>query len=252
MTSIQIGVQLYTVRDQLEKDFAGTLRKCREIGYTHVEIAGLGSHSATGFKKGLDDAGLTPVACHFVIEALTENINTVIEDAKTLGIKHVVCPWLPEELREGEAGWKHCAELLNTAGQTCKAQGLQLSYHTHSFEFVKVGERWAIDLLFEETDPAYVQSELDTYWVRHGGGDPVAYINKLANRVPILHLKDMMSDSDRSFGEVGEGILDWTAVFAAAEKAGTAYAVVEQDICPGDPLASIATSLNNLKKMGYA
>ena len=252
MASIQVGIQLYTVRDQLEQDFAGTLSKCRAIGYTHAEIAGLGARSATAFRQGLEDAGLTPVACHFVIDALEKNINGVIEDAKTLGIEHVVCPWLPEEMREGEAGWKHCAELLNAAGQACQAQGLRLSYHNHSFEFVKVGERWAMDLLFEETDPACVQSELDTYWVKHGGEDPVAYIQKLTGRVPILHLKDMMDDADRSFGEVGEGILDWSAIFTAAENAGTAYAVVEQDICPGDPLTSIATSLNNLTKMGYA
>jgi len=252
MADIQVGVQLYTVRDQLEQDFAGTLNRCREIGYTHAEIAGLGSRPAVEFAKALDDAGLVPVACHFLVDLLEKNISEVIDDAKALNIEHVVCPWLPEERRADEAGWKRCAELLNKAGQACQDHGLQLSYHNHSFEFVKVGHRWAMDLLFEETDPACVGSELDTYWVKHGGEDPVAYIQKLTGRVPILHLKDMMDDADRSFGEVGEGILDWPAIFAAAEVAGTSYAIVEQDICPGDPFDSIAISARHLKQMGLA
>jgi sugar phosphate isomerase/epimerase len=93
---------------------------------------------------------------------------------------------------------------------------------------------------------------LDTYWVKHGGEDPVAYIKKLSGRCPILHLKDMADDAERSFAEVGEGILDFPAIFAAGEKAGAVWAMVEQDICPGDPLDSIRTSLANLRKMGYA
>ncbi len=252
MPSVNVGIQLYTVRDLLERDFAGTLARVREIGYTHGELAGLGKRSAAEAGKVCREAALTPVANHFPIEMLESSISRVVEDAKTLGVDYAVCPYLPEDRRSDEAGWRRSAEVLNAAGRALREAGVTFCYHHHSFEFVRVGGRYAFDLLFEETDARYVQCELDTYWIKHGGEDPAAYLRKLAGRCPLLHLKDMMPDEKRSFGEVGEGTLAWPDIFAAAEQAGAAWAFVEQDVCPGDPLRSIATSLENLKRMGYA
>lgn len=249
---IPIAVQLYTVRDLLNVDVVGTLKRVRAAGYTLVELAGLGPYTPKELQRILADAGLTPVAKHTPIDRLEGDINAVIESAGELGVKHVVCPWLPDERRGSEAAWKACAASLNRAGQATLAHGIQLSYHNHSFEFVHVGRGYAFDLLFAEMDPKYVKSELDTYWVRHGGEDPVAYINRLSGRVPLLHLKDMARDEKRSFAEVGTGLLDFPTIFRAAQAAGTEYGIVEQDTCPGDPIDSITTSLRNLKNMGLA
>lgn len=247
-----IALQLYTVRDALQKDFAATLHRVREIGYTHVEMAGFGTHTAATVKAMLDDAGLTPTSSHCPIDRLESDIEAALADIHTLGVKYIVCPWLPEERRKDEAGWRQCARVLDKAGSATQAAGVTLCYHNHSFEFVDVGGRTALDLLYDETDPAHVQAELDTYWIKHGGSDPAAYIRRLPQRCPLLHIKDMASNAERSFAEIGAGVLDWKGIFDAAETSGVVWAIVEQDICPGDPLESIRTSLESLKRMGFA
>ncbi|UCD27935.1 MAG: sugar phosphate isomerase/epimerase [Planctomycetota bacterium] len=252
MAKLKIGLQLYTVRDLLAQDFVDTLKKVREIGYTCVELADHGGYPAAVLKKLLEDVGLNPISNHCPIEQMESDINKAVEETLALGTKYLACPYLPGDWRKDEAGWRRCAEVLNRAGKVCKSWGIRLCYHNHSFEFIRIGKRYAFDLLYEETNPAYVQAELDTYWVQHGGEDPVGYINKLSGRCPLIHLKDMSKEADRSFAAVGEGILDFPAIFAAAEAAGSVWGIVEQDTCPADPLDSIATSLANLKKMGYA
>ena len=252
MAKPKIGIQLYTVRDLLADDFVGTLKQVRKIGYTHAELAGHGPYTATELKKVLGDMGITPACDHCPIDRLEGDIRTVIDETLTSGAEYLVCPCLPEERRTDEAAWRRRADVLKRAGQACRANGIRLCYHNHSFEFVRLGPRYALDLLYDETEPDCVQAELDTYWVKHGGADPVDYINKLSGRCPVLHLKDMADDAEQSFAEVGEGILDFPAILTAAKNAGTAWAMVEQDVCPGNPLDSIAKSLANLKKMGYA
>jgi len=251
MAKLKIGLQLYTVRDLLARDFVGTLTEIADVGYTCVELADHGNLPAGRLKQVLDDVGLTPISDHCPIERLESDIRRAIDDALILGVKYLACPYLPAEYRKDEAGWRRCAELLDEAGRQCNSGGLQLCYHNHSFEFVRIDDRYALDLLYSQTDPDHLQAELDIYWVQHGGADPVAYLNKLAGRCPLVHLKDMADNADRSFAAVGEGILDFPAIIAAAEDAGSVWGIVEQDVCPADPMESIATSLMNLKKMGY-
>jgi sugar phosphate isomerase/epimerase len=155
---------------------------------------------------------------------------------------NLVCPSLPQERRQTREDWLAMAQLLDEIGGACRAQGMQLSYHNHSFEFVQFDETFALDLLLQNTSPENVLSELDTYWVQHGGADPVAYLQRYAGRISILHLKDMADDADRSFAEVGRGILDWSAVHDAALAAGVEWYCVEQDTCPGDSLDSARVS----------
>ncbi len=247
---MQIAVQLYTVREQLAKDYAGTLKRVSDIGYTHAELAGLDGHSAAEVEAMLADTGLTPIAMHCLIEQLEADVNRAIDDVKTLGVDYLVCPYLPEERRKSEADWIATAGLLNTVGDACSKAGIQFCYHHHSFEYEKVGERTGLDLLFDETDPKCVKAELDTYWIRHGGEDPVQRIRGMVQRCPLMHLKDMMDDANRSFGELGAGTLDFDAIFDAARFAGTVWGIVEQDVCPGDPLDSLAKSYAYLKRTG--
>lgn len=248
----RIALQLYTVRDQLEQDFEGTLKKVRDIGYTHVEWAGFHSRSAADAKKAMDKAGLQATSAHCPLERLESDLDAAIEEAKVLEIKYLVVPYLADERRATEADWLACARAMDKAGEGCRSKGIQLCYHNHSFEFVTLGQRNALDLIYDETGKDNLHAELDTYWVKHGGSEPLDYINRLQGRCPIIHLKDMADDEARSFAAVGTGILDFPAIFAAGEQAGAVWAIVEQDVCPGDPFDAIATSLENLRKMNLA
>jgi sugar phosphate isomerase/epimerase len=246
---IPISVQLYTVRDLLAKDFAGTLKEVARIGYKSVEMAGLGSLTAVEARKALDAAGLTIAGAHARLDLLEGDINKVFADQTTLGNKVIICPWLPPERRNN---WKELAGVLNKVGRSCRERGFDFAYHHHSFEYVKVeGGKYALDVLLENSDPELVKLEVDVYWVKHGGDDPVARMTRLGQRVVALHLKDMAAGPDQKFAEVGTGILDFKAILAAAEKTGAKYGAVEQDETYGTPpLDAIRTSFENLKKLG--
>jgi len=136
-------------------------------------------------------------------------------------------------------------------GRRLAERGLCLGYHNHSFELERFNGRTGLEILYEESDPRFLQSEIDTYWIQHGGGDPAAWIRKLAGRAPVVHLKDMaVIENKPTFAEVGEGNLNWPAILAACREAGTEWYVVEQDTCQGDPFDSLATSYRNLRAMG--
>lgn len=250
--SIGISVQLYTVRDLLAKDFAGTVKQIAQIGYKAVEMAGYGNlKSAAEAKKALDDAGLKVSGAHASIDLLEKDLEKVLDENQTLGNTNLVCPFLPENRRKDAAGWKQVAQSLNRIGRAVHERGMTFAYHNHSFEFQQFDGKKGYDILWENTEPHLVKAEVDVYWVKHGGEDPVERINKLGDRVLLLHLKDMAAGADKKFAEVGTGILDFKAILAAAEKAGAQWGAVEQDNCyDTPPLEAIKTSLENLKKLG--
>jgi sugar phosphate isomerase/epimerase len=246
------ALQLYSVRDMTARDFAGTMKKVAEIGYKLVETAGYGNlKTAKEARKALDDAGLKAVSGHFSIDMLEKQIEQVVEDAQTLGLEMVVCPFLPEERRKDAAGYEAVAKSLEKAGLTLHQYGPVLAYHNHSFEFQKSGGKYGMDILLDNTQPHLVAAEIDVYWVKHAGVDPVEYLNKLGDRVRALHLKDMLPGEEKRFAPVGTGIIDFKAVLAAAEKNGVRYGIVEQDrTYDKATLDAIRTSFENLKKMG--
>jgi sugar phosphate isomerase/epimerase len=247
---IPISVQLYTVRELLSKDFAGTVKQVASIGYKSVEMAGYGSlTSAAEAKKALDDAGLSVAGSHARLEMLEKDLNQVLDDNDALGNKLIICPFLPPERR---SDWKGLAAVLNKIGRACHERGFDFAYHHHSFEYVKAdGGKYALDVLFDNCDAHLVKAEIDVYWAKHGGEDPVERIMKMGDRVVALHLKDMAAGADRKFAEVGTGILDFKAILSAASKVGVKYGAVEQDETYGTPpLDAIKTSFENLKKIG--
>ena len=126
--------------------------------------------------------------------------------------------------------------------------GIVLCYHNHAFEFETFDGKYGLDILYDNSDPQYVQAEIDTYWVQKGGVDPAAYIRKLSGRTPLIHIKDM--DTDGDFAEIGEGTLDWDAIWSACEASGAKWYIVEQDRCKRPPVESATLSVNNLCKMG--
>lgn len=253
MPGPQIGLQLYTLRDLTKEDFPGTLTKVKEIGYDYAELAGYGNlKTAKEAKKALDDAGVKVCGMHTPIKDLEGNMAGVVSDAQTLDTKLVVCPHLSENERNSADAWKNVADRLSKVGRALHEHGIELAYHNHSFEFQKFDGKFGYDIFFDAAKPHLVFAEIDVYWVKHGGEDPVAYINKLGERVVSLHLKDMNNADEKKFAPVGTGILDFKAILDAATKVGVKWGIVEQDQCYGaDPLESIKTSRENLTKLGF-
>lgn len=253
MSRIPVALQLYTVRDVAADDFVGTVRQVAEMGYAGVELAGnTGGMSPTELKTFLGDLGLKLAGSHIGLDLLEGDLDKAIDDNLALGNPWIVCPWMPEQRRQDAAGWRAAAQALTGVGERVKQAGLQLCYHNHSFEFQEFDGQTGFDIFYEAADAALVKAEIDTYWVQHGGQDPAATIRRFAGRCPVVHLKDMTDDPEPTFTEVGNGILDFEAIFAASVEAGADWYIVEQDRCAGPSLDSARTSLANLKQWGVA
>ena len=250
MSRVPIALQLYTVSQDVEKDLAGTLRKVAGIGYAGVEFAGFGQWKPSELKSLLADLNLLPAGAHVAIDRLDKGLDAIIEFSVELGNQYIVCPWIPPDRRKDKSDWLAIGRLFNSIGERCRRSGLSFCYHNHSFEFQKFEDEYGLDILFGATDPESVKFEPDTYWIKHAGLDPADYIRRYAKRCPLIHLKDMAADEKRSFAEIGRGILDWPAIFEAAEAAGAEWYIVEQDTCPGPPIESARVSFESLRKWG--
>ena len=244
-----VAVQLYTLRDLTATDMAGALREVASIGYSHVETAGYGNLDFRGMRAALRDSNLKVSSILANLFELQGDLQRVIDEAHLLETRYVSCPYLSPEW-QNKAGYLAIAKELNEIGSKVHAAGLQLCYHNHAFEFEVYDGQHGLDLLYANSDPQFVQAEIDTYWVQSAGLDPAAYIAKYKGRVPLLHIKDMADDEPKSFAEIGTGVLDWPSIFEAAEAGGVSAYVIEQDICPGDPLESLRVSYENLKTFG--
>ncbi len=259
MTSI-LAAQLYTIRDftKTTADFAASMKKIREMGYQAVQVSAIGSDiPQADVVRICDDNGLTICNTHIKYDLLDGDLDSIIEQHKLWKTKHVAIGSLPGQYRQdGEDGYKRFAAWMNGVGEKLAEAGLTFSYHNHSFEFVRFGSRNALEVIYEETDPRFVQAEIDTYWVAHGGGDPTEWILRMKDRMPVVHLKDMVMVLDdegkaqHTMAEVGEGNLNWSGIMAALKDANVEWYAVEQDITPGDPFDSLAISFKNLTAMG--
>lgn len=245
MTDLLIGLQLYTVRDQTEKDFAGVIRQVAQMGYAGVEFAGYGNLSAKEMAALLSETGLRAASTHIGIHLLDQDADREIDYCLEIGSSFLVVPWIAEEYRSGE-GVRRLAERLNTYGQRCQERGITLGYHNHDFEFKSTPEGMFLDNLMAQTDPAFVKLELDTYWAAFAGVDPTEVMRKYAGRVPLIHLKDMTPE--RTFTEVGDGTLDISSYRAVAQEVGTQWGFVENDSPAIPSLESVRRSFDNLKQ----
>ena len=255
MSNTVLAAQLYTVRQftQTAADLAASLQKIRAIGYQAVQVSAIGPIADAEVKAMMDDQGLTICNTHVrPSEALWNDIDGVIALHKLWNCRHVALGSMPAPFRaEGEAGYLRFAREANQIGEKLHAAGLTFSYHNHSFEFARFGKRTGLEIIYAETDPRYLQAEIDIFWVQHGGGDPAEWIRKMSGRMPVVHLKDMIMFNDQqTMAEVGEGNLNWPAIVQACRAAGVQWYAVEQDICQRDPFESLKISYNNLKAMG--
>lgn len=245
-----IAVQMYTLRDMAARDMIGTLRQVKQIGYEGVELAGYGDASPDQLAEAISELGLKVVGAHVGFGALQEDLGGVVAEQARMGNTHLVCPSIPGPRRNAE-GYREFAGELESIASEASGAGVTLCYHNHDFELRDVFDGvMGLDILYQSSDPRLVQAEIDTFWIQKGGSDPAAYIRQHAGRAPLIHVKDMTNDERATFAEVGTGTLDWPSIFEAAEAGGARAYIVEQDICPGDPLDSIRISLENLRRMG--
>jgi len=249
---IPVALQMYSVREEAARDFLGTLKAVAAVGYESLELSGYGGLTAAELRNVLNGLGLRALSNHVALPLLRSTLDGVIDDCLSLGCRYLVCPWLPQDERGDAASYRRLAAELTAMGRRCRERGLGFAYHNHDFEFVQVDGRYALDTLLEAADAQAVKSELDVYWAYFAGVDPVQVLGHLGSRCAIVHLKDMVKDNSRTFAEVGEGRLDFPAIFAAARAAGVEFYVVEQDLCRRPALESIAISLENLRSWGIA
>jgi sugar phosphate isomerase/epimerase len=245
----RIGLQLYTVRDLMERDFEGTIARVAEIGYKEVEFAGYFNHTPADVRAILDRHGLTSPAVHSgSIEPSAWK--TALDAATVIGHKYIVVPWVPQERRMTLDGWKQVAADFNRAAETARAAGVQFAYHNHDFEFPKMDGRVPYDVLLESTDPKLVQLEIDLYWITKGGQDPLAYFARWPGRVPLVHVKDSAGAPEHKMVDVGQGSIDWKRIFNKKDQAGIKHFFVEHDQ-PPQPFEDIAVSYNYLKSLEF-
>lgn len=244
----RIGVQLYTVRSLMEKDFEGTLKKVAAIGYKEVEFAGYYERKPADIKKLLDELGIKAPATHQGLAVFEQKMDWLIETSKILGHQYLVCPWLTPEMRNSIDTYKKLAASFNKFGEACQKAGLHFAYHNHDFEFETVDGQIPYDVLLAETDPKLVQMELDLYWIKKAGKDVFTYFEKAPGRYALCHVKDM--DESGKMMDVGKGKMDFGKIFAQAQQAGLQHFFVEHDQ-PEDPGQSIATSFQSLKALKF-
>ncbi len=248
----QVGVQLYTLRDYLKtpKDIAATLKKVREIGYQAVQVSGMGAIDEGELAVMLEGEGLVCAATHEPGDTILTTPCKVVDRLGKLGCKYTAYPYPAGIDMSSTRSVYDFALRLNAAGKAMYEAGMVLTYHNHSMEFQRVDGKLILDIIYDSTDPRYVQGEIDTYWVQHGGCDPVAWCKKLAGRLPLLHMKDycITGGNVPTFAEIGSGNLDWKAIIAAAEKSGCQWYLVEQDTCPGCPFESLKKSFDYIKE----
>ncbi len=276
MGNLKIGLQLYSVRDDMEQDMYAALKKVKEIGYDYVEFAGYFDHSAEEVKSMLDEIGLTCVSVHQAYNLFLEEGQKAADYLKTIGAKFAAIPWMAAEDHKGCDHYDKVIADITKVGQLLKDNGIQLLYHNHDFEFQKYDDKFLLDWLYESVSEDLLKTEVDTCWVKYAGYDPCEYLKKYTGRSPVVHLKDFTckrfaggpayalidengkeikttrEDNGFAFRPVGMGLQDFPAILTAAEEAGAVYAIVEQDASVDrPPMEAAKLSREYLKKIGY-
>ena len=245
----KVGIQLYTVRDQMKADFEGTLAHVAEIGYKEVEFAGYFDHTPADVRAILDRHGLSAPSTHIALGEI-DAWKASLDTAKAIGHEYIVVPWIPQEKRLTLDGWKNVAGVFNRAAQLAHDAGLQFAYHNHDFEFPKLEGQVPYDVLLQNTDPKLVQLEIDLYWLTKGGQDPLSYFSRWPGRIPLVHVKDSAGAPEHKMVDVGQGKIDWKRIFAKREQAGIKHFFVEHDQ-PPQPFQDIAASYRYLSQLEF-
>jgi sugar phosphate isomerase/epimerase len=252
MSRLKVGLQMYTLRDELAKDFLGTLRQAAKLGYEGVEFAGYGGLTAPELRAELDALGIVSLGSHISLARMLEAADEEIEYNLTLGSKYIIVPWLPEERYKDEEAVRQTAKDLEAIGKKVTERGLTFCYHNHSFEFEKqIGGQTMFDFIFGSASADVLQVELDACWAFNAGFAPVEVINQYSGRLPLVHFKDLQRGGEKPLTvELGKGEVDLIGIAKAAKEAGTEWLIVEQDFCQNPPLESVANSIEWMRQQG--
>lgn len=253
-----VGLQLYSLRDQFKQNVGATLDQVSALGIRNVELAGTYGLAPQKFKAELDARQLKAISAHFSYEQFRDHVDDVAREAKVLGLEYAGCAWIPHKAPFDEKTCREAAAVFNRAGEALAKHGIKFFYHTHGYEFLPHRDGTLFDLLMAETKPEYVRIEMDVYWIVHPGHDPVKLLEKYGRRFELMHVKDMKPGTPRGFTGysdvtnnvvVGQGIVDWPAVFRAARKAGLKWYFIE-DESPTSP-TQIPQSLRYLETVKF-
>ena len=251
---LPVGLQLYSVREFLPKDFQGTLNQLGAMGYRECEAAGFYGHSATDVKQAMAKAGLHCVSAHYPMQQLQQSLDDIVKFGRELGLSSIVCSspmvrnpgpaagknWVTALESMGEDGWKWNFDQLNSIGKRVRAEGIRFGYHNHYVEFHEHDGFLPYDALLRETDPKLVDMEMDCGWVVIGGHKPQEYLTRYPERYVMLHVKEFKLEGwkpgmEPVSTEMGRGSIDYSSIFAAAKKARIEHVFVEQEAFPDMP-----------------
>jgi sugar phosphate isomerase/epimerase len=264
----KVGMQLYTVRTDLGKDFDGTLAKVAAIGYKEVEFAGYVGRSAYEVRDVLKRHGLSAPSSHIDYPTVSDPAKwaKTLDDAGIMGHRYLVNPWIDEAVRNQPDFWKHAADTYNTAAAAANKHGIQFCYHNHNFEFYPrpdAAGKTPMDILLESCDPKLVKIELDLCWIAAAGKDPLEYFQKYPGRFPLVHVKGLRKVPAASaepapipqvlpdVTDVGtDDVVDWKRIFAKSKEAGIQHYFVEHDV-PKDAFDSLKNSYEYLSKLQF-
>jgi len=244
-----IGLQLYTVRDDLGKDFNGTLKRVAAAGYRFIEGGPGKGMSPADYKALCAQLGLSPVAGGLGLDGLEKDLDGSMKRLAEFGAKYAMLGWMAPERRDSVGAWRAVAKLMNGWGKAARDHGITFQYHNHDMEFTPMDGTNGLEIILGETDPALVKMQVDVGWVTWAGQDPVSLLRKLGKgRVRVIHLKDLRLAPDKHWMEVGNGVLNLKGVVTACKELEIEYAFVEQDTCERPPLDAIAISHANAVK----
>lgn len=248
MSKIPAAIQLYSLREETEKDFLGTLKKVAELGYEGVEFAGYGGLEAFEIKREMDKLGLKAAGTHVQLAELEKNLDNVIAYQKVLGNKHIICPMLTEAERADLPAYEKTAKKIAKIAQKVAEEGFVFSYHNHDFELLKTEGTTPLELLLNTEN---VHAELDVYWLTKAGESPIEWLENYAHKTPLVHLKDMTTDEEQYFAELGTGGIDVMEIIKLSEAIGVEWLIVEQDDSRIGAMESAEVSMEYLKENYY-
>lgn len=258
-TTNQLGLQLWSLRNQLTASLPAGMAEVKALGFTEIETAGTYGHTARDLRTLADANGLKIAGSHIPYERMESDLAGAIADAKTFGAQYIVVAWVPHKGDFGIDEAKAAAANFNKWGAALKVEGLKFGFHTHGYEFKPQADgSTAFDILMKETDPSLVFCEMDVFWVVNAGVDPVALMQKYPTRFNAFHIKDMRKGAPTGLYEghapasdnvvVGQGMMDWPAIVAEGRKIGVQYWFIEDET--SDPIANIPPSIKYMETLG--
>jgi len=247
-----LGLQLYTLRETMPKDPKGVLKQVASYGYTELETYGYRDGKLFGmdnaeFGNYVKSLKMKVTSGHYGLDVIRGDWEKAVLDAKAIGQKYMVCPYLNDGERKSIDDYKRRCEEFNKAGEVCNKHGIRFGYHNHAFEFMELEGKIPFDVMLAELDPKKVGMEMDIFWVVNAGFDPVKYFEKYPGRFEQWHVKDMDKSDKNKNADVGTGSIDYKPIFAKAKQSGLKHFYVEQESYPGEPIKSVEASAKYMK-----